>query len=67
MQQRHLQEPTKAGSATPYRLGRQSIPWKALHKAPNGDTAFQPRQAQACALMDAETEGQVLVNGAFDV
>ena len=43
----------------------QAVIWKALQKPADGNAAFQPRQAHARALVNAQTKSQVAVVGAF--
>ena len=60
---RHLQEIAEPRPTAPCVWLGQSVVRKALQKPVNGDAAFQPRQAPACAWVDAQAESQVTIFG----
>jgi hypothetical protein len=46
---------------------RELVVGKALQKPPDGDAAFEPRQAQTRALVHAKAKGQVFIASAAQV
>ena len=60
---RHFQEIAEPRPTAPCGWLGQSVDRKALQKPANGDAAFEPRQAHACAWVDAQAESQMAIVG----
>src|SRR5712691_4682745 len=56
-----MQEPAKASAPAADRVARERVVGKTRQEARQGDLRLEPREVQARAGMDAESEGDVAV------